>query len=86
MSTEFAWDQSSLSQADKVSNLPRLTDKDVIRETISKMMNGRAAGSSDIVREAGVDMITDLVNQISFSIRTETQHYCKLSLGKRRLF
>ena len=35
-------------------------------------MNGRAAGSSDIVREAGVDMITDLVNQISFSIRTET--------------
>ena len=28
------------------------------------MMNGRAAGSSDIVREAGVDMITDLVNQI----------------------
>ena len=68
LSTEFAWDWSGLSQADKNSNAPRLTDKDVIRKTISKMMNGRAAGSSDvvsdIVRKAGADMITDLVNQI----------------------
>ena len=57
-----------MSEADKVSDAPRLTDKDVIRESISKMMNEKAAGPSgvvsEIVREAGIDINTDLVNQI----------------------
>ena len=38
-------------------------------------MNGRAAGSSDvvsdIVRKAGADMITDLVNQIIWVVPAE---------------
>ena len=47
-----------------------MIDRDLIRESISKMMNGKAAGSSGVesemveaAGEAGVDIITDLVNQ-----------------------
>ena len=43
----------------------------MVRESISKMKNGKAAGLSGVVSEmvkaageAGVDMITDVVNQI----------------------
>ena len=70
MNTEFAWDRNSSSVTDKVSEAPSLIDRDLIRESISKMMNGKAAGSSGVesemveaAGEAGVDIITDLVNQ-----------------------
>ena len=49
MKTEFAWDWSSLSQAKKVSGAPCLTGKDMIRESIRKMKNGKFAGSSSVV-------------------------------------
>ena len=71
MNTEFAWDRNSLSQADAGSVIPDLIYKDIVRESISKMKNGKAVGLSVVVSEmvkaAGeveVNMITDLVNQI----------------------
>lgn len=70
-STEFAWNGNIFSHADTVSNIPCLTDKDMVREAISKMKNGKVAGPSDVVPdmvkaagEAKVDMIIELVNQI----------------------
>ena len=60
-----------MSQLDTVSDVPRLIDKDMVRESISKMKKGKASGQIIIVSEmvkvagqAGGDMITDLVNQI----------------------
>ena len=71
MNTEFARDRNSLSQADAGSVIPDLIYKDIVRESISKMKNGKAVGLSVVVSEmvkaAGeveVNMITDLVNQI----------------------
>ena len=70
MNTAFLWDKNSLFQTDTVSGIPHLIDKNMITESISKMENGKAAGSSgvvsEMVNEAGeaVDMITTLVNQI----------------------
>ena len=71
MNKEFTLDRNSLSQADTNSDIPRLTDKDMIRKSISKIKNGKAARPSDVAsemvkaaRKAGVDMITELMNQI----------------------
>ena len=71
MNTEFAWDRNSLSQADAGIVIPDLIYKDIVRESISKMKNGKAVGLSVVVSEmvkaAGeveVNMIIDLVNQI----------------------
>ena len=71
MNTVFSWDRNSLYQEDTFSGVPHLREKDMVRESISKMKNGKAAGPSDVVSEivktageAGVDMIKDLVNQI----------------------
>ena len=54
-----------------MGDVPCLVDKDMIRESISKMKNWKAAGPSSLVSEmvkaageAGVDMITNLVSQI----------------------
>ena len=62
---------NSLSKTDVVSGVPRLIDKDMVRKSISKMRNGKAAGPSGVLSEmvkatgkAGVGMITDLLNQI----------------------
>ena len=49
--TEFVWDRNSSSVTDKVSEAPSLIDRDLIRESISKMMNGKAAGSSGVESE-----------------------------------
>ena len=60
-----------MSQADTVCDEPRLIDKDVVIELISKMKNGKAAEPPGVVPEmvkaAGeaVDMITELVNEIT---------------------
>ena len=71
MNTEFAWDRNSLSQADTVSDIPCLSDKDMVRKSVSKIKKEKAAGPSgavsEIVKAAGeteADMITDLINQI----------------------
>ena len=68
---EFVWDRNSLFQADTVSSVPCLIEKNIVRESVIKMKNGKAAGPSGVVSymlkaagEAGVHMITDLVNQI----------------------
>ena len=60
-----------MSQADTVAIVTCSTDKDMIRESVSKMKNGNNARPSGLVsemvkvaRETGVSMITDLVNQI----------------------
>ena len=58
-----SWDKNILSQVDKFS------DKDMVRKSIIKVKNGKAAGLLDLVSEiaagkAGADLITDIVNQI----------------------
>ena len=60
-----------MSQADTVATVTCSTDKDMIRESVSKMKNGKNARPSGLVSEmvkvageTGVSMITDLVNQI----------------------
>ena len=62
MNTEFAWDRNSLSQADTITSIPCSIDKDTVRESISKIKNGKAAELSGVVsemvknaREAGVE-------------------------------
>ena len=88
LKTECAWDRKSLSQGHTISNLPCLTDKDMVKELISKMKNGKTAGQSSIVLEmvkaaekTGVEIITDLVNQIMVEgvipAEMELQHYFK---------
>ena len=55
-STEFAWDRNSFSRVDTVGVEPCLIGKDMVRALVSEI--AKKAG------EVGVDMITDLVNQI----------------------
>ena len=57
-----------LFQGDTVSSAPCIIEKDMVRESISKMKNGEAAGTSSVVLEmvksaveVGFDMITDLI-------------------------
>ena len=71
MNRNCALDRNSLAQADTVSSIPFLIDIDMLRESISMMKNGKTAGPSGLGSEmvkvagqAGVDMITGLVNQI----------------------
>ena len=71
MNTCFVWDGYSLFQTDKVIDGTHLIQKDMARESISKMKNGKAAGSTGLVSEmvnsageVGVDIITNLLNEI----------------------
>ena len=64
-----------MSHTNTDSNLPHLTDKEMVRESVSKMKNGRAAVTSGIATgivrpagEEGVDMINDLVNLITVGV------------------
>ena len=64
----FAWGKKSLSQIDTVSSALSLIDKDMVRELISKMNNGKAEGLSGVMPEmvkveveARVDTISDIV-------------------------
>ena len=68
---EFTWYKNNLSQADTVSGVPCLIEKDMLKESVSNMENGKIAGLSRVVSEmikaagkAVVYMIIDLVNQI----------------------
>ena len=96
MNIEFIWDRNSLSQSDTVSSVPCLTEKDMIRESISKTKSRKAARPSSAVseivkaaREARVDIITDLVNQVIVEqvilIEWELGTFVNLE-GKRRCF
>ena len=46
LNKEFAWNRYSLSQADAVSRVCHLIDKDMLRESISKMKNEKPTGPS----------------------------------------
>ena len=41
--TQFAWDRNSLSKADTVSGIPCLIEKGMVRESLTKLRNGKAA-------------------------------------------
>ena len=47
----IGWDRNSLSQADTVSGVPHLIDKDMVRESISNMKNGKTAGPPDVCQK-----------------------------------
>ena len=52
-----------------MSQVDKFSDKDMVRKSIIKVKNGKAAGLLDLVSEiaagkAGADLITDIVNQI----------------------
>ena len=51
LNTEVAWDRNSLFQADIITSIPCSIDKDMIRESISKIKNGKAAERSGVVSE-----------------------------------
>ena len=50
LNTQFAWGRNSLSQADTISSILCPIDKDMLRESISKINNGKAAELSGVVR------------------------------------
>ena len=49
LNTEFAWEWSGLSETDKIRGALSLIGKGTIRESISKMKNGKGAGSSGVM-------------------------------------
>ena len=51
LNTEFAWDRNSLSHADTITSIPCSIDKDRVKESISKIKNGKAAELSGVVSE-----------------------------------
>ena len=51
LNTEFAWDKNSLSQADIASGVPCLIHKEMVRESVNVMKNGKAAGRSVVMWE-----------------------------------
>ena len=68
LSIEFALDRNSLSRADRLSDVPRSIDKDMVGESKKAGKDTELSGLvSKMIKatgEAGVDMITDVVNQI----------------------
>ena len=71
LNTENDWDRNNLSEVEAVASAAVFIEKDMVREAIQKMKNRKAAGPSGIAAEMikasgqfGVDMITDLLNQI----------------------
>lgn len=60
LSKELAWDKNSFSKTDTISGLHCLTEKDILRELISKMKIGKTVEPSNLktqmviaTREAG---------------------------------
>ena len=51
LNTEVAWDRNSLFQADIITSIPCSIDKDMIRESISQIKNGKATELSGVVSE-----------------------------------
>ena len=72
MSRGFVWDKNSFFEADTVSDVHCFIDKGMVRDSISIVEKRKTAEPSQIVLEivksasnAGIDMITDLVTQIT---------------------
>ena len=66
------WDKNSFFEADTVSDVHCFIDKGMVRDSISIVEKRKTAEPSQIVLEivksasnAGIDMITDLVTQIT---------------------
>lgn len=51
LNTEFSWDINSLSHADTPIGVHWLIEKDMDRESISKIKNGKTAETSGLVSE-----------------------------------
>ena len=51
LNKEFARERNSLSQADTITSVPCLIDKDMVRESISKIKKGKAAVLSGVLSE-----------------------------------
>ena len=51
LTTEFAWDRNNLSQGVANTSIPSSIDKDMVRESISKIKNGKAAELPGVVSE-----------------------------------
>ena len=71
----FARYRNTFSHPKTDSSLPHLLDKDIARESISKMTNGKATVTSGVVAgmvrwagEEGADTINDLVNLITAGV------------------
>ena len=86
LNTEFARNKNNLSEVGTVYSVHRLINKEIVRESISKMNHGMAAGPSGLVSEtvkpaedAEINMITDLINQITEGVApAEWKHYWQL--------
>ena len=74
--TEFAWHEKSLSEADTISIVHHVIDKDIFRELISKLESAKVAGFvSEIVKsagEAGLDILKSPVNHTIVVQRVNT--------------
>lgn len=66
LNTEFEQDRNTLFQADIVSDIPSLIEKDMVRESVSTMENEKATGASGVMSEMvqTADLIANLINQI----------------------
>ena len=71
LNTEFPWDRENLEVAEAVAGPAIRIEKEMVREAVSKMKKGKAAGPSGVVAEmlkaageTGIEMITNLTNQI----------------------
>ena len=68
LSIEFALDRNSLSQVDRLSDVPRSIDKDMVGESKKagkdRELSGLVSKMVKATGEAGIDMITDVVNLI----------------------
>ena len=91
MKTVFTWNRNSLSKVDTLGRIPRLMDKDMVGESLSKMKNRKAAGPSGVLPEmvkaageAEVDMITDLINRIIIGVIPAEWELCTLNCHKRK--
>ena len=51
LNTEFPWDRNSVSQTNRITSIPCSIDKDMVRESISKIKNGKTAELSGVVSE-----------------------------------
>ena len=66
---------NSLSLANTISCVSHVVDSDMVKESICKMKNSKAAGQSDLVSEmvktkgeGGIDRTKDVVNRIILGI------------------
>ena len=71
LNTEFVWDRNSLSTVEPIAGPAMRIERDWVKSAINKMKSNKAAGPSGIVSEmlkasseAGIDLVTDLVNSI----------------------